>query len=297
MNTDVLRYCLDISHYRNFTKAAEKNHISQQALSQQIKALEDELGLKLFARGKRYVETTPIGANFIAETSEALKHIDTAMNYVKAYRNGKNQILSIGCNGPSPWKKLTKVLQTFIKDNPETQIIPRNGIYDDIYAGFVNGDFDVILVGDFDNFDTNLYNIRQINTGPIQAVFGIDHPLAKKEFVTREELLKEQLLCIDVQDNPTFTKKRMERFQKILGTQPTKVRFVKDSNSIDLLVAIGAGYTFLNAELAEKHNPESLVFIPIKDVNICNILWLIWRKDSVNPALEKFLEYAREISV
>lgn len=75
MNINQLRYFLDAARLCNFTKAAEKNYISQSAITQQIKSLEQELETELFIRDKRKVELSPAGSVFIHEAEAILSRI------------------------------------------------------------------------------------------------------------------------------------------------------------------------------------------------------------------------------
>ena len=84
MNLDQLKVFLTVSELGSFQKAAQANYVSQRAISQQMKRLEDELGVKLFIRGKNRVQLTSAG-NFFKERSQAILRMvsDTSQNIMR----------------------------------------------------------------------------------------------------------------------------------------------------------------------------------------------------------------------
>ena len=296
MNIDVLHYCIDIYTYKNFTRVAELNHISQQALSQQIKNLENELGIKLFERNNRSVNTTPAGEIFIQEIRPAMKQFEIAIEKTRSSNDCKRGYLSIGSNGPSPRMHLSTIIREFSSKYPDIDISLRSNEYSEICESFMDGEFDAIIVSDFRNFDPAQYNIKECKSGVINAVFSINHPLAQKDFVTKEDLLDEQLICLDLPGDIALQKHRMERFKKVIGDIPKKIKLARDTETIDLLVESGLGFTLLNADLSGKYKQQTLKFVPIKGSTTTQPIWLIWRKHSTNPALKNFLEIAQTIT-
>ena len=88
MNSRQLEYFLAVAHELNFTKAAESMYVSQTAVTQQIKALEEQLGVSLFERTKKKVVLTPAGKVFLQEASSILNRIDTAVERTREASSG-----------------------------------------------------------------------------------------------------------------------------------------------------------------------------------------------------------------
>ena len=101
MNINQLRYFLDAARLCNFTKAAEKNYISQSAITQQIKSLEQELETELFIRDKRKVELSPTGSVFIHEAEAILSRIVQAKEKVLSVSMGVSGIRYYGLHTPA----------------------------------------------------------------------------------------------------------------------------------------------------------------------------------------------------
>lgn len=298
ISTKILELCIDISRYENFTKVANMHYISQQALSQQIKKLEDDLGIQIFKRNNRSVKTTPAGKAFIAEAEIGLNHIYSAIHAARNFSQTHNSVLAVGCNGPSSRMHLINAIERFSLNFPEININVKNASYDEIIDNFKKqAIYDLIIVGDFEQFDPSVFNIRQCKSGNIAAMFSKKHPLAMKKEVTPEDLLKEQLICLTFKSAPDVIEKRMQRFEKLLGKVPDKIKYAEDTDTIDMLVASCLGYTFLNSALQKDTKYQDFVFLPIRGVSMVHPTWIVWRKDNTNPALEKFLDLSRDITV
>lgn len=297
MNTDVLQYCIDINRYKSFTKVAAMHYMTQQALSQQIKNLEDSIGVQLFDRSNRNTTITPAGTAFIAEAQIALTHIKTAIRKAQSWEQGYTGLLSIGCSGPSTRMHLIKTIKSFSKSEPSIDLNIKNATYNEIVDSFKFSDeFDLIAVGDFGEFDTSIYNLKQLRSGPVMAVFGKDHPLANRAEVTPDELRNERLICLSVKRDQPIRLKRMERFQEIMGELPSQIRFVDESEAMNMLVACSFGFTFLNEELKDNYNDDLFNFVKIKGKPVTHPIYYIWRKSNTNPALTRFLEITDEIT-
>lgn len=296
MNTDVLKYCIDIARSKSFTKTADKHHITQQALSQQVKNLEYELGLQLFERSNRSVTITAAGDVFLRKTSVALQQLEDAIVSAKAFATGQKGYLFIGYNGPSSQRYLSIILGQFTEKYPEIEINITTGTNQEIHDMFRRGALDLIAVGDFETFDPELFETLQFQTGAVCAVFGITHPFAQRESVTRKELLADTYISLDFRKTPAMLERSMRRCELILGEMPKNIKFYDKTDTIDIIVGSGIGYTLLNGDLKGYYRNSGLKFVQIEDSNVCHQHRFIWRKKIVNPALARFIENAIEMN-
>ena len=95
MNLQQLEYFLAVAKLLNFTRVAEKYFISQTAVTQQIKSLEEQLGVKLFNRTKRKVELTPAGTVFIEEAQAIINRTKEAITKTQAAATGFLEISTL----------------------------------------------------------------------------------------------------------------------------------------------------------------------------------------------------------
>src|SRR6478752_9278053 len=94
-----LRYFRAVAEELHFGRAAERLHIAQPPLSQQIRQLERELGVTLLTRSTRNVELTPAGREFLGRTVEILAAVDDAVEQARRIADGAEGRLVIGCVG------------------------------------------------------------------------------------------------------------------------------------------------------------------------------------------------------
>src|SRR5882724_11004568 len=101
MKLQQLRFFVTVADELGFSKAAHKLHVAQPSLSIQIKALEDELGARLFERDKRHVALTPAGRRFRGRASEVLALADSAKAEARSTDRGFLGTIDVGYTGLS----------------------------------------------------------------------------------------------------------------------------------------------------------------------------------------------------
>ena len=190
MELRILRYFLAVAEEQSFSRAAERLHISQPALSQQLGAYEDEIGAKLFVRSPKRIELTDKGrillrhARDIVElatrTEESLK-ADTAEELSGTVVIGAGEVTAFG--------RLAKAMKTLHEAHPKLdfRIISGNG--EDLAGGLANGTIDLALFvgpGRYEEFDYQ----ELPDTHRWGLLLKADDPLARKKAITPKDLPK-----------------------------------------------------------------------------------------------------------
>src|SRR5262249_53585765 len=116
-----LRYVIAVAEELHFGRAAERLNMSQPPLSQQIRLLEEELGVKLFHRTKRQVQLTDAGVRFIEEARQILAQVDHATRVASRADNGEIGYLIVG-TVTSEKRILIDTLRTFHKRYPDVHL-------------------------------------------------------------------------------------------------------------------------------------------------------------------------------
>lgn len=115
MNLQQLEYFLALAKLLNFTRVAEKYYISQTAVTQQIKSLEEQLGVKLFNRTKRYVELTLAGSIFVKEAQAIIDRTNEAIAKTQAAEIGFCGAIDVGFIKGYEYSTFPKTVQNFRK--------------------------------------------------------------------------------------------------------------------------------------------------------------------------------------
>lgn len=118
MDIRQLRYFLAVAEERSFSRAAERLHLSQPPLSQQIMKLEEELGVKLFARTTRSFDLTPAGRALMEEAAALVAQMQKAVSTVQQVDRGETGQLRMGVVGSAMWSGLLAVLEDFRRACP-----------------------------------------------------------------------------------------------------------------------------------------------------------------------------------
>src|SRR5262249_19209141 len=123
-----LRYAIAVADAMNFRRAAEQLHISQPPLSQQIRQLEEELGVRLFLRSKRQVSLTASGRTFVEEARAVLAQVEHARRAAKVSEVEEAGHLIVGVLVPPHKPAFVKFLGQFCRRHPNVQITLRNNL-------------------------------------------------------------------------------------------------------------------------------------------------------------------------
>src|SRR5690349_21582002 len=113
-----LKYFLAVAEEKSFSRAAERLHISQPPLSQQIMKLESELGVRLFARTTRSFELTVAGKALMAEASELLGRMRMTIDTIRQIDRGEVGRLRVGIVGSAMWGPIPSLLERFQTEFP-----------------------------------------------------------------------------------------------------------------------------------------------------------------------------------
>src|SRR5215210_5008862 len=116
-----LRYFLAVAEELNFSRAAERLHIAQPALSAQVRALEAQLGCELFTRTTRHVALTPAGATLLEEVRDILDRVEAALTNVQAVGRAERRVLRVGFAAHGAGEVGVEILRRFSDSSPATE--------------------------------------------------------------------------------------------------------------------------------------------------------------------------------
>lgn len=146
MNTRQLQYAIELYKSLNFSAVAERLGISQPALSKQIAALENDLGVKLFDRNTTPLTVTPAGEHFFCEAKKLLYEEDQLLRSMEEFKNGKRGSLQIGI---SPFRSLylmPEIAKKIREKYPDVKIILHEHTSDILRKETAEGKYDLAIV-------------------------------------------------------------------------------------------------------------------------------------------------------
>jgi LysR family cyn operon transcriptional activator len=198
-----LRYFLAVAAALNFTRAAERVHVTQSTLSHQIKQLEDELGIALFDRIDKRVVLTEAGEEFLDYASRALREIDLGLGALKRDTAQAAGELRIGATHTFNLGFIPDCIATFHNRHPNVKVMVEELAADDIAARLQEGRLDLGIayrptVPSTLQFEA-LYNEEMV------LVIGENHPFARRKRVRMVELHRLPMALLP----PTFATRQM----------------------------------------------------------------------------------------
>ncbi len=195
MDIRVLRYFVAVAEELNITRAAERLNISQPPLSNQIKALEDELDTVLFIRGKRHLELTDSGKLLYRHAKEIINLTNKTSSEIKFMNKGISGTISIGLVEGSAPDIASKWVSSFIRKYPNVRFRIMDGNSDELIERLRSGLINLAVITA--PCDQTLLNSFKVGQEKMTAFMSKDNPLAKLSGDTINlEDLKDQPLIV-----------------------------------------------------------------------------------------------------
>lgn len=282
MELRVLKYFIEVAHEKNISRAAKKLHISQPALSKQIKQLEEELGRKLFKRKSFSVELTAEGI-LLSRRAEDLLEME---NKIKMEFETMNEDVAgdiyIGCAESDSMKYFVRIAKDLQDTYPKICYHLYSGNYEDVYYRLDNGLLDFYIT--MQSIDVSKYEYLML---PSPDIWGIimrkDDPMAKKERITLEDLQNLPLIISREGMREEYPKWFRNEFKKF----HVKATFNLIYNAT-IMVKERIGYAISIDKLINTSENSELCFRPLYP-ELKSELRFIWKKHQIFNTPAKLL--------
>jgi DNA-binding transcriptional LysR family regulator len=278
-----LEYLVAVAEEANFTRAAERVHISQSGVSAQIRALEKDLGVDLIDRSGRTATLTDAGA-------AALVHARSALASVEALRRAVDDVtglvrgrLTVGMVTASRLPPLLDALASFHDDHPGVEVVLVEDGSQQLIDQVRDGTVDVALVATAGDPPGDVES-RVIRREGLVVAVPDGHPLARRKRARTAEITGHPLVCL-----PTGTGIRtaFEQACAAHGVEPHIAFEASAPDTVADLAFRGLGAAVLS-ESPAGDNADRLRVVPISDAPVPTVLSLVWSAGR-NPARAAFL--------
>ncbi len=294
MNLNQLEYFINVAECLNFTKAAKKSFISQTAMTQQIRALEKTVGVPLFIRDKHHVELTPAGRVYLDEARILLQRSKEALRLARLASDGIAGEVTIGFISGYGQSDFPGMLRNFHKTYPNIKIkLIRNNM-SILLEKLERGECDLVMAVTPSKRNNPNLEHRYIKSYPVMAVLPGDHPLAKKEQLTYEELEQEEFIMMEPSSRPRDQMEESILIYERGGYLPNVTAVEGDPETLFLMVSIGLGISIIPEYITRSyHSDLSLRMIPmVKQDGTKETVEVeaSWAKDNHNPIVRHLIE-------
>lgn len=283
-----LEYFVAVAEEANFTRAAQRVHISQSGISAQIRQLEHELGHPLFDRSTRTAKLTAAGAAALTPARAALAaaaSVQEAVDDVVGLLRGRLRIgMVVGCT----ITPLFIAIEKFHSDHPGVEISVQEGNSEQMIDAVGSGDLDMALVGAAGE-PPDWLGAMTIASENLVALVPLGHRLAKRRRIAIDQLDGEPIVSMPA---GTGTRATLDIGCAAAGFIPHITVEATAADTVADLVERGLGIGVLSASMTAAHR-DHLSAVPLTGIALPALLAVVW-SPSPSPALRVFIPQVRE---
>jgi DNA-binding transcriptional LysR family regulator len=286
-----LRYFIAVAEELHFSRAAERLHIAQPPLSQQIRKLEQYIGHPLFTRNSRTVALTQAGETLLERSRYLIRRLDDDLDTVRRVGRGEIGTLTVGFIGSAMLTALPALIgsyrKRFVKVDLRLRELTTSSLVDAIRQGAV----DLGFLRDAGPTEGLIVE----NVLPERFVIALakKHPLANRQKISLAELKGEPLILFARELGPLAWDKTIGLCETS-GFRPTIVQEAPEWLTVLRLVSSGLGFSIAPACVATIQTP-GVIFRELTKCPISTNIELARRSDHLNPIMEAFLAEARKM--
>lgn len=283
----LVEYFVAVAEELHFGRAAERLHIAQPSLSQQIRRLEEMVGVALFERNSRRVHLTEAGEELLREGRDLLSRARRATQRTRAAGAPR---LTVGFYGSAANEVLPEALREFAAGHPGVFVSVRElrlRELDAIADGEVDLAFTRLVPGQVE-FD---FEVEVIAEERRLVAMATSHPLARRDSVRFADLAAEGFIVNPVADRPARWLDEQHRH----GLPGRIAATAAGVLEILTLVAAGRGVCLVPAAVARDFPRDDVVYVPVDDAEPA-VLSLAWRRGALTPAALAFVDTVRDVA-
>ena len=273
----------------HFTRAAERLHIGQPPLSLQIQALEEELGVTLFARNRHSVALTEAGKKLMEGCRRIFDETEHAVVETRRAARGETGELKVGYSASLPFTSLLpKVLHDYRERHPHIKLELSSLFSAEQYDALLTKRLDIGLLRDTGGTVPRGIAMYEVNRDALRAVVHVNHPLANRPAISLAELKDDDFI--------TYPRIMSERFNVqerelclAAGFEPNIAQEAREATTQIGLVAAGFGVALL-PEPMECVKIDGVRYLPLTDPRAYIRLAAAIRKGETSSLVQDFLD-------
>ena len=283
-----LRYFVAAAATENVSRAALQLHVSQPALSRQIRDLEAELGFALLRRSAKSVRLTEAGRVFLTEARAVLQRTDEAVQTARTVATGQRGELQVGYAPSLTTWLLPATLRAFQAETPNVHVRLHDLSAEEMLAGLRAGRLQLALL--VRPVAALLHDLcfTALTRDRLCLAVAPQHPLARRRTVPLTTVVGEPFLVYSRKEYPEYHK----LFNTFFSASATKPRIVEEHDGVSSLISAleaGNGVALVAASIVYIAG-KRLKLIPLTPASDQLVIGAAWNKTGLSPAAERFLK-------
>ncbi|MBD3885272.1 LysR family transcriptional regulator [Phormidium tenue FACHB-886] len=287
-----LRYFITVAEELHFGRAADRLHMAQPPLSQQIRQLEAELGFQLFHRTKRSVQLTEAGQVFLADCQKILRQLDQAVRTGQQASRGELGQLAIGFVSSAAYSVLPPILQTFRATLPQVRLELHELTTDQQLQWMQDGRIDLGFVRP--PVEDEQFRLMTIFQEPLVVALPIAHPLVNQPQVSLAALASEAFILFPRPLAPGLYDQIISLCQQAKFS-PNVVQEAIQMQTIVSLVAAEIGIAIVPVSLQNLQR-TGVVYKSLLESTPQAAIALAWRTQDTSATAQRFLEVVQQVA-
>jgi DNA-binding transcriptional LysR family regulator len=285
-----LRYLVALAEERHFTRAAAREHVAQPALSQQIRRLEEELGIGLVQRTTRRVAMTDAGDLLVARARRILAELDAAQTELDALRGVQTGRVTVGAMHTMGPVDVSLALAVFHERHPGVELTVREQSSEELAEMLRVDELDLAFLSVTERIESHGLGLHQLVSEELVVILPPDHQLGDRRRVRMSELSDDEFISYR---EGARLRELLVSAARAAGYEPRVKLESNESQRIRRLVARGLGVAILPRSDAEAPGPDPTRPI-LLDPTLTRDITLAWRQGRRHtPAAAEFLELAK----
>ena len=290
-----LRYFVAVAEELHFRRAAERLHVAQPAVSEQVRKLEDELGVRLFDRTQRKVSLTDAGTVLLTEARRVLRQAEAARLAVRSAGERPSIVLRVGYIPSCLPAGILRALHRVAKTMPHLQTTMEPGAGLELVEAVRAGELDAAVV----SLPVPTAGLRVTTLGDerAMAVFPVSHPQAVSREVRLEQIAPERMVVLPRDADRPFHDAVIAACRDA-GISPTLIEMPDGQiERVLLAVASGAGMAVLPECVSERYAAAGVRFVPLNDKGPVVATAIVSRRDTEHLPTVAVLRAVSQTSV
>jgi DNA-binding transcriptional LysR family regulator len=290
-----LRYFVAAAEAENVSRAAVNLHVSQPALSRQIRDLEEELGFSLFERGPKSVRLTEAGKTFLTEARAVLQRAEEAVHAARGIATGRRAELHVGY-APSPTVRIMPpTLRAFQAQVPNVRVKLHDLSTEEMLAGVREGKLQMAFLVRPSRAMLRGLHFEELARDTMCLAVPPTHPLARLRSATIAQAAREPLVVFSLKDYPEYH----EYLEALFAPLKARPKIAEEHDSAASLIASvesGTGVAIVPRNFSCFTGPR-LKLIALSPEPEPLVIGAVWSRDSLTPAAERLWKSAKEAAL
>lgn len=285
-----LKYFIAVAEALNFGRAAESLHLSQPALSKQIKALEDSLEIQLLERTKHWVKLTPAGQKFLETARRILHDVEEGIQTTRQIADGQAGTVRVGFTEATLFALAPSILRTCREHYPKINLLLRSSGTEAHVEALRMHQIDIGFV--YLPIRESTLAVEPLYEETYVAALAASHPLAKKKSIPIQALANEPLIFYPRSLAPVLHANFIKSCEQA-GFVPNIVQEAEPSQTSLALAAAGMGISFVLTDV-QALSVKGVVYRPLMNNFLRLQLALAWRQTESSSVVFEFIELLKK---